>query len=262
MLKKSRLRVGTVSSELAGESMFLSGERRVDVIVSALRDHQPDVLLTAGHSLENGDDLTELGKILGESDWGGLLFVEVKRYDGGLKEVQAIRSSSSHCLFAWTKEAKGGSWQCMGRQYFATSQQVKNEAQKGSDGLVDQFFANLPNRLVEFRGKKFGGLICGEINALQGRDNVLAISSKIGDWFRSLDVIVNPTHDRMGNYGTVKAKRIWLSELGRAYISSSNWNTEKGQNRTPTLHSVFVDGEQIAQVPFSNKTYEYREAWI
>src|SRR5438309_2972919 len=37
-------------------------------------------------------------------------------------------------------------------------------------------------------------------------------------------LILNPTHTRMGNDGTIKAKRKFLSEEGRVYVSASNWD--------------------------------------
>jgi hypothetical protein len=76
---------------------------------------------------------------------------------------------------------------------------------------------------------------------------------------------VNATHDRMGNAGTLKAKRAWISQGGRAYLSASNWNTARGQNRSArTLHSVFRDGQEVGQVNNTeqNTNYEYRECCI
>jgi hypothetical protein len=258
----SRLRVGTMSSEIYLNEMRLErNAASVNAIMDALEAYQPDVLLTAGYSLNNETDLALLEDRLKASRWDGLLFIEVKHYESDLPRVtDGDLSLSSHCLFAWTC-ASG--WKRMGRQYFATSDQ----ARASLDTLVAAFERNLPQRVIEFRGRRFGGLICGEINALQGRNNVSALTPKIESWLRSLDVIVNPTHDLMGNAGTVIAKRKWVSQGGRSYLSASNWNTGKPrkQKRTSrTLHTVFIDGCEVVQSPDprQHENYEYREAYI
>ena len=263
----SRLRVGTLSSEVTGGSMAPVVEgNAVNAILQALDLHHPDVLLTAGYSVEDGADLDQLELALKASGWDGLLFAEVRRHDGDAPDqIDPEHSLSPHCLFAWTRER---GWQLMGRQYFATSVEAQTLGPK-----VRAFEANLPNRVIDFRGRRFGALICGEINALQGRGRVQALTPEIELWLRSLDVIVNPTHDLMGNGGTLKAKRKWMSLGGRAYVSASNWNSMKmtgaGQQRrqsrrSGTLHSCFVDGHEAAQQldRQGHESYEYREVCL
>lgn len=266
------MKLGTLSTELAGVDMKLSGAERINAIMTALREHSPDILLSAGHSLHDDADLAELGEQLSTLDWDGLLIVEVKDFDGGLPRRVITAGPefdlSSHCLFAWTRET---GWKCMGRQYFTRS----DKAREGKTTLIPAFESALADRVVTFRGKRIGALICGEINALQGRNAVQGLSPPIEEWLRSLDIIVNPTHDRMGNGGTLKAKRRWLSINGRVYLSSSNWNSRKPvdgsdtafqrQSRdAKTLHALFVNGENEPRPMKSHahETFEYREALI
>jgi hypothetical protein len=255
----SGLRVGTLSSELQGAEMRLTGEERINAIMDVLKKHSPDVLLTAGYSLSDENDLACLKSRLNASSWNGLLFVEVEHYNDDLANQLATGERlSDHCLFAWTRD---DGMMRMGRQYFATS----DEARANLATRVAAFVENLPQRMIEFRGRRFGALICGEINALQGRNNVTALTPKIGNWLRGLHVVVNPTHDRMGNAGTLIAKRAWISQGGRAYLSASNWNTRSGQKRSArTLHSVFRSGQEVSQVNNGeqNTRYEYRESCI
>jgi hypothetical protein len=255
----SGLHVGTLSSELQGAEMSLTGEGRINAIVDVLKKHSPDVLLTAGYSVRDENDLACLEDSLNASSWNGLLFVEVEHYKNDLANQLATGERlSDHCLFAWTRD---GGMKRMGRQYFATS----DEARSNLATRVVAFVENLPQRVIEFRGRRFGALICGEINALQGRNNVTALTPKIGNWLRGLHVVVNPTHDRMGNAGTLIAKRAWISRGSRAYLSASNWNTGNGQKRTTrTLHSVFRNGQEVGQVSNAeqNARYEYRESYI
>lgn len=265
-----RLKVGTLSSELMGATMRLHDPERssVAVIIDALSVHQPDVLLTAGHSLHDDDDRQELATGLQDLGWSGLLFVEVKNHGGSPAFLTGASDNglSQHCLFAWTKE---GGWLRLGRQYFTTSQQARDESER-----VGAFVQNLHHREVEFAGRRFGALICGEINALVGRNKVQALDPRIEQWIHGLNVIVNPTHDLMGNGGTLLAKRTWLSAKERIYISASNWNsakerrtktgqrTIKQKREARTLHTLFVNGEVSPLATRPHPNYEYREGVI
>lgn len=249
------LRAATLSTELAGNNMRLSGADRVHGIVQVLMMHKPDVLLTAGYALETDEDLTELKRHLEHMSWPGLVIVEVRSPRGDQKRKNAPGLEfSEHCMFAWQR-ASG--MQNLGRQYFSRSEET------GNDALISAFEANLANRTIEFRGRRFGVLNCGEINCLSGRNRVFAVTLGIEKWLRSLDVVMNPTHDRMGNAGTLKAKRNWASQDGRAYLSASNWNSHKNQKQSArTLHSLFINGREMAQATCPALDWEYREAMI
>lgn len=270
------LRVATLSSEWfgSGNGMRLANEgRSVDAILDALKRHVPDVLLVAGYSLPDDAALKKLDKALQKSAWEGLLFVEVHNHIkdlAGLKLTRQLGGKpdflSPHCLFAWTRQA---GWKNMGRQYFVSSDQ----AAKNDENRLEAFVQNLEKRTIEFKGRRFGALICGEINALHGRDHVKARNSKIEDWLRSLDVVVNATHDRMGNGGTLGAKRAWLSQGGRAYLSASNWNSRKISSKgtritqyrdADTLHTFYFDGRKMEhKCPTqAHDDYEYREGTL
>lgn len=267
----SPMKIGTLSSELLGSEMRMSSTERIRAIEKVIRVHNPDILLAAGFSVQADDDLVVLGDCLSDLAWDGLLFAEVMHHDGSPSRSLAISSVvhelSAHCLFAWT--ASEG-WRKLGRQYFTTSE----EANTHKDTLIAAFADALPNREVSFRGKRVGALICGEINALQGRNEVSSLTPEIGGWLRGLDIVVNPTHDRMGNGGTLKAKRISLSrpELGRTkvYVSSSNWNSRKDQGgrmvsqsrNAETLHTVYVNGEAEKMIAHPDPDFEYREVTV
>jgi len=108
-----------------------------------------------------------------------------------------------------------------------------------------------------FVGKlKVVALCCGELNVFKGRDNITCRSDLTSKIIFNADIVVNPTHDGMANYGTLIAKRRYLSKKvngrNRCYISSSNWNTSKTTKRgvisqspkSATLHSVYFNGEK------------------
>ena len=84
------------------------------------------------------------------------------------------------------------------------------------------------------------------------RDEPQVLCPEVATSILSADIVVNPTHDRMSNAGTLKAKRRILSqqlERGRhrLYVSCSNWEAcgtdGKLQYPSPTLHTAYVSGE-------------------
>lgn len=263
------LKVATMSFEVHGggsDKRLVKANRSVDAIMDALCTHRPDVLLVAGYSLHDDAAHEALKERLEKSDWDGLLFVEVRNHAENLpgralpRRIDgAPQQLSSHCLFAWTRDT---GWKCLGRQYFVSSAQ----ARKNAGNVVPAFVENLPNRTIEFKVRRFGALICGEINALRAEKTgvVRPLTPEIGAWLRNLDVVVNATHDRMGWASILGAKRSWFSQGGRAYLSSSNWNSsnKRPQSRNArTLHTFYLDGNEMPQ---SRQTtphpdYEYRE---
>jgi len=244
-----------------------------------LRAHSPDVLLTAGYSLQDGGDLQDLGRKLEDMAWPGLVFVEVMDWCGDPARSAEIDGQyfdlSAHCLFAWLPSE---GWRNLGRQFFTDGKQANREPTR-----IRAFEAGMKGRTIEFQGKKIGALICGEINALRGRTTVSARTAAIDTWISDLDIIVNPTHDRMGNHGTLRKKREFLSRRGdgrqRIYVHASNWNSHKEQKlhsniapdrtkktrfvvqrRSQTLHSVFCNSDPV--LPMDSTLYcdfQYRE---
>jgi hypothetical protein len=263
------MKIGTLSSELCGESMALSGSERERGVRTAIEEFAPDILLTAGWSLETKKDLKVLGRELEFMKHGGVVFVEVRC--GSVKTTENTRLNKNemkHCAFAWTL-ADG--WRDLGLQHLAFSNEVRDAPEK-----LRNLEAALPRRTVIFKRKAIGLLNCGELNAIQGRNNVGAASATIDQWISKLDFVLNPTHDRMGSPGTLHAKRVWLSmsERGRsrAAISCANWNSQKEvgsrgllirqRQDAPTLHTLYVNGRPrtLKRKPFDY--FEYREATV
>lgn len=120
-----------------------------------------------------------------------------------------------------------------------------------------------------------GGNIEDVISAakvVQGRTEV-AFHHRVPDDLRDAlsakrVLILNPTHTRMGNDGTIKEQRKFLSAEGRMYVSASNWDVapKKGkrpQNPSLTLHSLWHNGKSKGFVPFCREKkddyFVYRE---
>jgi hypothetical protein len=155
--------------------------------------------------------------------------------------------------------------QRLGAQIFTRSDQTSPKISK-------QLCQALSNRSFSVDGKQCFALCCGELNCLAGRDKVEFRFSETAPHLTKADIILNPTHDRMGNAGTVLAKRRFLSSpegnRSRAYVSSSNWNlsTRAGAQRqdSRTWHSAFVNGAELKmnRIASSSNEYEYREVTI
>ncbi|SNS55275.1 MULTISPECIES: hypothetical protein [unclassified Azospirillum] len=242
------MRIVTLSSEYNGKSTKTGdGFLDVDNIIDVLMCHAPDVVVAAGCSIKNQKHLKKLGDALQYLNWNGIIFVEVK-------DFYNQKSDFNHCLFAWVRDY---GWRELGSQYFATMKDAESTFKGEND-----FEKNLKQRVVEFRGRRFGALICGEINALKGRANVIAQTEMVDNWFEELDVIVNPTHDRMRNDGTLNAKRSWISKNKKVYVSASNWNVLKNQHREAFgIHTIFHDCTKI-NFNLPEKNYEKMEVRI
>ena len=256
------MKIGTLSFELRGSEMALHGKDRIERIVTAINDHSPDILVTGGYSLQEESDLNTLGRALKKLNWDGLLFVEVKDSESHSLSKLAKKGNSNHCAFAWISSR----WERLGVQHLMDSRD-RDDRNKLAD-----FQANLERRKLIFRRKNVGLLICGELNVVKGRNNVEIENRDIEEWFRSLDIIVNPTHDRMSNHGTLIAKRKYLStpagSKSKTYVSASNWNSLKRiSGRTiaqspdaDTLHTVYLNGARLKQISGGYEDFEYREA--
>jgi hypothetical protein len=265
------MKIGTLSSELRGAEMVLSGPERVEAILRVLRTFRPDMPLSAGYSLATDAELATLGEELAGMAWKGLVFAEVKSCDSALwpKPTSGIATPepSRRAMFAWAD----GKLHHIGRQLLTQSSDIG--AGNQCVALLEECLAS---RTVNFRGQRVGALICGELNILRGRNEITPVSARIGDWLRSLDILVNPTHDRMGIGGTLRAKRRWLSRRGKAYVSASNWNSQKpvqrqsgkgpairAQSRSAaTLQSVLLDGQDVEMCRMNETEFEYRDALI
>ena len=55
-------------------------------------------------------------------------------------------------------------------------------------------------------------MLCGELNIVRGRDGARFIDDKAAKAIMTADIVINPTHDRMSNAGTLHAKRRLLSQ--------------------------------------------------
>lgn len=235
--------IGTISFARCGDTFSISASERVRLIRSAAYHYAPTLLLTAGHALRLPKHLVLLSAGLAEDGSGTTIVTEV-HHDGGSRR----RVLSNHAIYVANPD---GAWLRMGRQVFS-----KRSETVGENGWrVSLFAARAGRRLIEVLGHRVFVLGCGEINVVLGRDHPRFIDPSIGEAISGSDIILNPTHDRMGRAGLLDAKRRFLSATRsdgrfRAYVSCSNWNLchDSGVPQYPsaTLHTCYVDGTPVA----------------
>ncbi len=233
--------IGTLSFERCDLAMALPPKERVRLIATAVEAYQPDLLVTAGYAVHTRHHLDQVVALLANSINRTTVITEV-HYDG--KRRRSL--GRQHAMWAIFPD---GELHRFGRQSFATMDEARDPDHKG----LGRFRRNLERRTVQLDDRTVFALCCGELNIVGGRNKPAFIDPECEAAITAADIIVNPTHDRMGNAGTLHAKRSLLSApLGRKhpriYVSCSNWNTDTAngaQAPSPTLHTVYVDGAPI-----------------
>lgn len=241
-MSRSPLELGTISFARCQTEMLLSPAERVRLILAASYAYEPDLLVTAGYAIHSRKHLRKLANGFLDEEREGVIITEV-HWDG--RPQRSI--GRSHAMWAVNGQ---GDLHRYGRQAFATSNEVRS---KGGHGLL-RFRRKMLRRFVPVGEYSTFGLICGELNIVHSRADPTFVDAKAGAAILAADIVVNPTHDRMSNAGTLQAKRSFLSQSrsdgrARVYVSCSNWEAcglnGRVQYPSPTLHTVYVSGQPI-----------------
>lgn len=235
----SQPKIGTLSFPVRGEPIYAPVSDNTDLIVEVIKKRQPSLLLCAGWSVPTERSLDAIIAVMQQ-----------------VKTVVVLETTSP--TPAYFRIADGRRAFRMGEQFFSTREDTEDESRPR--GLADA----LPERSFMFCKRDALLLVCGEVMVVRGRNHVefyWSVPQVLQDAVRAPAVmILNPTHTRMGNCGTVKAWRKYLSSGGRVYVSASNWDVANGQRQSDTLHSLWHDGVAAASVyAFENERLCYRE---
>jgi hypothetical protein len=185
------LKFGTLSFERRLDEMVLSAAQRRDCIVHVASTYAPDLLLCAGWSLENDANLTSSAKTFAFRR-PRRLYVEV-RDSAGAREP-GVKGNRVYLV------GRNNYVRPLGWQAFVEGEELKGKEKDRHLALFEKF---IPEKSAIVEGKKLFVLCCGEINVLEGRNLVDARSNVAKHALLDADIIVNPTHDRMGNVGNV-----------------------------------------------------------
>lgn len=239
---KNETTVGTLSFPVNSKKIREELRDNSQIVSTILKQRRPALLLCAGWSIPKQ----------------GLSYVvsATKR----LKTVVILETvDQSYRKTYW--RIKAGQSNRMGNQKFSKRKQIKKSRQ-----YLRLLAGEAKSRSFRFSGRSVFLLICGEILIVKGRNDVhfeKGVATKLFDALRAKNAFVlNPTHTRMANDGTVKAWRRFLSQGTRLYLSASNWDLggKKVQSPSPTLHSLWHGGKcQKAIFTKNHCDFEYRE---
>jgi hypothetical protein len=242
MVKTSTLEIGTISFARCGPKMVLKPKEGVRLILAAVAEYKPDLLVTAGYAIHTHDHLHDLAKQYCRLPRVGLLVTEVHH------DVAETEHRQPHAMWAITGD---GLVQRFGEQVFAEAVDVRD----ASSDRLRRFRKRLPDRIAALGGLNVFALCCGEIHIVQGRQQPRFVCDASEQAILAADIVINPTHGRMSNAGTLHPKRVQLSEYSedgreRVYVSCSNWEAcglnGRVQKPSLSLHTVYRSGEALS----------------
>jgi hypothetical protein len=231
-------KIGTISFPVRGEPFCEPISDNTGLIVEIIKNRRPSLLLCAGWTVPTNLNLNDI--------------ITVTRQ---VKTVVVLETTSPTPVYF---RIAGGCAIRMGEQFFSTREDTEDESlpRRLANAVLERSFA--------FGQRDALLLNCGEVMVVRGRNHVEFHGSMpqiLRDAVRAPAVmILNPTHTRMGNCGTVKAWREYLSSGGRVYVSASNWDVANGQGHSNTLHSLWHNGVAASHIyAFENDRLYYRE---
>jgi hypothetical protein len=197
------------------------------LIAKIIISRRPALLLCAGHSIIDEKALSTIKNA--SQNTSSVTIVETSSASG---KAESYRICAGKVLM-------------MGNQFFAEREDRTEETVGELEQAVTQRQFDFDKQSALHNHRAFL-LVCGELGVVSGRKNpeyhkLVKQATKLRDALRDAKIILNPTHTRMGNGGTLNAKRKFLSSNKRIYLSSSNWNNEQKISRT--LHTLWYDGK-------------------
>lgn len=267
------MKIGTLSfarDVIAGTYQpVLPSRDRLKIITSVIETHKPDLLLCACDSVDSPSDAEKIRAAVKKRQTHVVIDMDSKPV--GKKKKGAGEYTNSAHLISPDREIQSFPLQKMSHS---------NERSPRIWGALAE--GPIYSILVGDRHYKIFLLNCGEVYALPKREvledprTLFAERQRIpslNDFLNQMakaDIILNPTHDRMGNWGgALSSRRAYLSHLSESkmYISCANWNIAKGHRATnPTLHTIYINGHdhELAHLrqDIELLTYEYRESQV
>lgn len=204
-------KIATISFELKGTEFSLNANERIKAITRVINQLDLDICLTAGWSLETNADAKNLATCIKSLGKKTTLLAEIKNDKVLIEKGHPYKEhfSSDYPTHNMIVIHPNGDIQELGCQCFITSEELNDK--KLGPARIKSLEDTLEQRIFYVGVQKCIALCCGELNILKGRDNVQNRSQKLAALLKECDVVLNPTHDLMGNAGTVIKKREFLS---------------------------------------------------
>lgn len=209
-------------------------------------------------------------KILNETDADFVMFSEhLFRDPEILKAIRKLVKNKSVTALIELNERNGyegnrtyllqdGEWSDMGGQVFSIPEEVAG----GIECLIDAMCGEYEcKRQFIVSGKKFLFIQCGENHILKGSSGIAKfrlqnrpdLESRFEELLNSVDIVLNPVHDRWGRFGHFLARLRKFSENGRYCFSNCQMvgNQLEAARKSPahnTTHVAMHNSEQIAPI--------------
>lgn len=247
------MKIGTFSQKV--KNHVLRPPQRIEALLDLVNEHEPDLLLCAGWTLASYNDLRNFAESINGTKTHVVL--EAKSDGEKGKDHSLYRVDPNGCIHE------------LASQKFGESREVTPET-------VTALEQAITSRWFSINGRGIALLSCGEINIVKGRHNPAYASQKIKTLLESADIVLNPTHTRMGNPGTLDEKRKYLSQKvdgrDRIYVSCANMSQKHKvgkpqritrQKNSGTLHVIYrngtSEGAQLKEHTDGSNGYVYRQ---
>lgn len=242
--------------QLVSLHKLLTAEARLKLVSEIINESSADLILFPGHTLLSKEDVTHLRRSL--KNKSSVVLFETK--DGGFE------NEGNH-LF----RIEGGKIVDMkSRQIFTKSAQINKNKEYALD-LLDELEQDTKRRF-RVKNKRCLVLQCGELNILKNYqkegnrvafryDNDPDLEKRFFDIIEHVDIVLNPIHAPMGNQNKLGARRMLLSNNGRAYFSTCNaLNAKTLTLKRKSLQYALKDGHDLqeAEDAICEKSYIIR----
>ena len=217
--------------------------QRIDAIVKILNESPADFVMFSQRVLKDPEDLKVIRALVKNKSITA--FIELKE-DKGLK---------GNCMYIF----QNGQWMYMDCQIFSEPENVTKDA---IEYLINDIRGNHFNMRRQFvvEGKKFLVINCGENNILKGSSGIAEFRRNefwLKEWFEdaldSVDVVLNPVHDRWSRFGHFLTRIRKFSEHERYCFSNTQMEGNQLENalKSPdhnTTHIAMHNSEPLAPI--------------
>jgi hypothetical protein len=216
--------------------------------------------------------------VLKESDADFIMFSEhLFRFVDDLKFIKKVAKNKSITVLVELNEGVGlnknrtyllqnGEWEYLGSQIFAQSE----DAAGGIETLIDAMYGEYDGkRQFIVCGKRFLFVQCGENNILKGSTGIAEfrlknrpdLENRFEELLGSVDVVLNPVHDKWGRFANFLTRIRKFSENGRYCFSNCQLvgNQLEAARKNPahnTAHVAMHNSELIAPI-YTNQNEDY-----
>jgi len=183
-----------------------------------------------------------------------------------LQSISALTEQVKTVVVLEAMQEKGThvNYRIVGGKQISMGEQIFSKSKEASAENLCRLEAALSERSFTFLERKVLLFVCGEITIMGGRPPRVGFRPGVPENLRrevraAGTMILNPTHTRMKRW-EVETWREYLSSDGHTCVSASNWNLCAQGSPSPTLHTLWHDGQkQSHDFEHENDFLCYRE---